>query len=432
MDGCHLHIGNGIMNIKKSQSRSMLTDIKFQNYKCLDNQAFFFKGINVFCGYNGRGKSSVIQAILMLSQSIDKSNINSLEKLHLNGALVNLGDLDEIFSDISDPTDGSNWKVSFNLGIENTGDPHDITFGYKLEDDFKIGAMCECVIDGEDYFDVVGGNSVINTNTSTRGLNKQLPNYINQLLSRQNVHYISANRRGPVKFEEKKEKPDYYSVGTEGSFTINTMALYPEKVDVRMNVDQQNQQELSLEDAITSWISFIMSGGSVSVQGKNTYGDIGTQKKSSILSLSFHMQNAQKRFFNSYNVGFGYSYILPIIVSALIAKEGNILIVENPEAHLHPEAQVRLTYLLAQLASRGVQVFIETHSEHVVNGLRLAILKKEYKICNDDIRIYFFDEDYSIKPLIVERNGRIKNWPKHFFDQYQNELAEILTLGSKI
>lgn len=197
-----------------------------------------------------------------------------------------------------------------------------------------------------------------------------------------------------------------------------------------MNVSSDDKQELSLELAITSWIEFIMSGGSVSVQGKNSKGDIMTQKKSSVLSVGFNMKNAGKRLISAYNVGFGYSYILPIVVSALIAKEGNILIVENPEAHLHPEAQVRLTYMLSKLASRGVQVFIETHSEHVVNGLRLAALKPEYSITNDDIKVYFFDEDYSIKSLDIEKNGRIKNWPARFFDQYQNELAEILTLGA--
>lgn len=407
----------------------MLKSIQFRNYKCLDNQAFSFNGINVFCGYNGRGKSSVIQAILMLSQSIDKSNVNSLERLHLNGQLVNLGDLDEVFTKIEESTD---WNLDFKIGIENGDDKHDITFGYMLEDDFKVGVMYKCIIDDDDFFDVVGGNTGNDSQNVTKSLSKQLPNYINQLLSRQNVHFVAANRRGPVKFEEKKEKPDFYSVGTDGASTINTIAFYTEKVDSRMNVDPSRMEELSLEDAITSWIDFIMSGGSVTVQGKSSKGDIITQKKSSVLSVRFNMKNVENRMMNAYNVGFGYSYILPIVVSALIAKEGNILIVENPEAHLHPEAQVRLTYMLAQLASRGVQVFIETHSEHVVNGLRLAALKPQYGIDNNDIKIYFFDEDYSVKELNIEKNGRINNWPKRFFDQYQRELAEILTLASNI
>lgn len=405
----------------------MLSKIQFHNYKCLDNQAFSFKGVNLFCGYNGRGKSSVIQAILMLAQSIEGST-NSLEKLHLNGPLVSLGDMDELFSNIQD---SSNWKLDFNIGIISGSDCHDLTFGYALEDDFKVGVMCKCIIDGEDFFDVVGGNMKPETHTGTRSLNKLLPSYINQCLSQHNIHYVAANRRGPVKFEEIKERPDHFSVGTDGCTTINTMALYREMVDGRMCVDEKRDKTLCLEEAVASWLNYIMSGGSVVVKGKNTKGNITTQEKSSVLSARFNMKNSGSRFINAYNVGFGYSYILPIITSALIAKEGNILIVENPEAHLHPEAQVRLSYMLAKLASRGVQVFIETHSEHVVNGFRLAALKSEYALNNDDIKIYFFDDDYSIKSLDIEKDGRINDWPTRFFDQYQRELAEILTLGAK-
>ena len=90
-------------------------------------------------------------------------------------------------------------------------------------------------------------------------------------------------------------------------------------------------------------------------------------------------------------MGFGYSYILSIVVTALIAKEGDIVILENPEAHLHPEAQTRLTFMLSKLVAMGIQVFIETHSEHVINGIRLASLKDEYNLKNEDVRIFFLD-----------------------------------------
>jgi predicted ATPase len=90
-----------------------------------------------------------------------------------------------------------------------------------------------------------------------------------------------------------------------------------------------------------------------------------------------------------------------------------------------------LPFLLAKLGARGVQVFVETHSEHVINGFRLAALKEEYELKNDDIRIFFFDQDFSKVDLIIEKTGRIPNWPVRFFDQYQHELAEILKLGAK-
>lgn len=106
------------------------------------------------------------------------------------------------------------------------------------------------------------------------------------------------------------------------------------------------------------------------------------------MQFGFENNNSSRKF-ESYNVGFGYSYILSIIVSALIAKEGNILIIENPEAHLHPKAQLNLSYLLAKLTGNGVQVFIETHSEHIVNGFRIAALKDGFSLNNKDLNIFF-------------------------------------------
>ena len=76
-------------------------------------------------------------------------------------------------------------------------------------------------------------------------------------------------------------------------------------------------------------------------------------------------------------------------------------------------------------------MFVETHSEHVINGIRLAALKNEYKIQNDDIRIFFFDRNFDKIDLIIEKTGRIPNWPERFFDQYQHELAEIIKLGAQ-
>jgi predicted ATPase len=138
------------------------------------------------------------------------------------------------------------------------------------------------------------------------------------------------------------------------------------------------------------------------------------------------------RKFTAYNVGYGYSYILSIVITALIAKKDSIVIVENPEAHLHGKAQSRLTELLSKLASRGVQVFIETHSEHIINGFRKEMLKSNCSLTNNDTSIYFFDADYSVKYLTIEPNGKIPNWPKGFFDQETIDLAEIMRLGARV
>lgn len=405
----------------------MLKRIGFDNFKCLSGKNFNLSKVNVFTGYNGRGKSSVMQAILMLSQSVRKDDLNSFAHLHVNGDLVKLGDFDELLFN----TDKLYFDVS--MILSNTKD-HEIVLGYDMDNDYKVGILKKCEIDGENFFDTASSmpSSNSDSNKSDIGDLRQLPVYLYNHFWSQNLHYVSANRQGPVKFVERDEVPEYFRVGADGSRTINTLSSYRDKVDKRMNINLDDDNSYDLMTAATKWIDNIMNGGSLNVSGNaiHTNDGLGNIKKSTILSLGFGVKE-DGNIYPSYHVGFGYSYILSIVVTALIAKEGDIVIVENPEAHLHPEAQTRLTFMLAKLGARGVQVFIETHSEHVINGIRLAALKEEYALDNEDVRIFFFDKDFQKKDLIIEKNGKILNWPERFFDQYQKELSEIIRLGAQ-
>ena len=404
----------------------MLKRIEFDNFKCLSGKSFDLNRINVFTGYNGRGKSSVIQAILMMSQSVRKDDLNSIERLHVNGSFVRLGDFDELLSN----TNRYDFIVSMILFDSSN---HSVVLGYEMTNDYKIGILKKCDIDGNSFFDKPSTNQSETTEKKKfeSGELRQLPVLIYNHFWSQNIHYVSANRQGPVNFVEREEIPDFFYVGPDGSHTINTLSAYNEFIDKEMNIDPNDDKEYGIIDSVTNWINLIMNGGGVSVKGTEP---INKEKelfnKSPIIKLGFDIKN-DGNVYSSYNVGFGYSYILSIIVTALIAKRGDMVIVENPEAHLHPEAQTRLTFLLAKLGARGVQVFVETHSEHVINGFRLAALKNDYKIQNDDIRIFFFDRDFKKIDLTIEKTGRIPNWPNRFFDQYQHELAEIIKLGAQ-
>lgn len=394
----------------------MIKQISFSNFKCLDGKTFELNKLNVFSGYNGRGKSSVLQSLLMLSQSAG-FGAGSLIKLHLNGELVSLGDFDEIL------TDDSRDCVEFNIKTDDT-QFENIELGYILsEEDIKIGTIDKCVINNVDYFDTIGslGSSTTSVNTVHRQFSKSIPEGLIKLL--RNIHYVSANRIGPVKYVEKKEVPDIHKIDPQGLNVINTIASYREPISGSMNLCDSDS-EMQLKDALSKWMDYIMTGGSVSLP---------YDKKSPVLSIEFDIANSNNaRKFSSYNVGFGYSYILAIVITALIAKKDSIVIIENPEAHLHGQAQSRLTELLARLASRGVQLFVETHSEHIINGFRKEMLKNNCTLTNKDASIYFFDHDFSVKQLEIQSNGRIPDWPKGFFDQETFDLAEIMRLGAKV
>lgn len=391
----------------------MITKLHFDNFKCLDKQEFEFKSLNILSGYNGRGKSSVLQSLLMLSQSCNYG-AGSLSKLHISGNKVDLGSYIEILT--NDKID----NVGFNI---ETDDPQfrTIKISYTMStEDECVGEISAFELNSTDNFDTVGAMG--EENGTTTKVFKSIPEGLITLL--RTINFISADRTGPRKYVEKLEVPDQHIIDSHGLNAINTIKSFRESIPISMNCSGIDK-DLNLLEATSTWVNYIMGTGSIRFHE----GD----KKSPVLSIEFGIdRNGEGRNFTPINVGFGYSYILAIIVAALIAKKDSIVIVENPEAHLHAKAQSRLTELLARLASRGVQVFIETHSEHIVNGVRLEMLRDNCNLSNSDISLYFFDEDFSVKHLELKRNGRIPNWPEGFFDQSKHDLGEIMELGAKV
>ncbi len=131
------------------------------------------------------------------------------------------------------------------------------------------------------------------------------------------------------------------------------------------------------------------------------------------------------------NMGFGITYALPIILAGLIAQTGGLLLVENPEAHLHPAGQSRIGTFLAWLAGRGVQTVIETHSDHVINGIRRGIAEYGY-LAHGSAVVHWFGSiasedvtDPTIHTLAIGEFGTVSEWPKGFFDQYQLDVASL-------
>jgi predicted ATPase len=105
------------------------------------------------------------------------------------------------------------------------------------------------------------------------------------------------------------------------------------------------------------------------------------------------------------------------------------LLIENPEAHLHPQGQAKLGELLAICAADGVQILVETHSDHVLNGIRLAVKKDSLKA--DAVRLCYFTRDVASGDCYVElpsilHDGQLTNWPTGFFDQWEKSLDALL------
>ncbi len=190
----------------------------------------------------------------------------------------------------------------------------------------------------------------------------------------------------------------------------------------------------SLMDEVNAWLGEVSPGAKINI----TSEDVGDEKK--FVEAVNYGDGGLHRGFKPQNVGFGISYILPVLVALLTSQPEDIVIIENPEAHLHPRGQSEMGRLLACAAASGVQLFVETHSDHVINGVRVAI--KEGVITPDDAKVAFFErgkhevssengegviEVYtSERNILIDKNGALSEYPTDFLDEWNNQLMELM------
>jgi predicted ATPase len=229
-------------------------------------------------------------------------------------------------------------------------------------------------------------------------------------------YYLNAERLGP-RLSYDVEQQEFENVGCQGEYSIQVLAQNKENKIVNFEArGYQGIADSKLISQVRAWMNYIIPG---------FYIDIA--------ELEGKLKKAYTTYSNSSptNVGFGISYVLPIVVSGLIAKEDSMFIVENPEAHLHPKGQSNIGYFLGQLANSGLQIIIETHSEHVINGIRRATL--ENKNNTDDVLLNFFsgidsDKNSTVKEIFISKSGDLTNFPKDFFDQVQQDMYSLFNM----
>jgi predicted ATPase len=375
----------------------MLTELQLQNFKCFQKSpTFTFSDINLLTGINGRGKSSLLHSILLVCQSARSSL--ALEKLIINDSLVSLGNFDDI-------------KNSETPRSEN------IQFGFKLTASTNIEATLQFKENSDDSLVADQIYSEIKIDSETYSKEHELFFNAMSLFATElgKTHFVSADRLGPVKYVDKVNLPKFIHVGARGEHTINILANSFNLPNVHRTL-YRGKDANSVEQQTVEWLSYILEGAKLDIKGK--------EKESSVLYMLLNNRNTSYNYKQA-NVGFGYSYVLPLIVTGLIAKVGDIVIIENPEAHLHPRAQSKFMEFFSLVASCGIQVFIESHSEHILNGLRVSTLDQSINISNRNVSILYFSENFEPETLTIDEKGRIEDWPDGFFDQQEIDLANI-------
>ncbi len=375
---------------------TMISNISLYQFKNFaDETKVALAQMNIIYGCNGKGKSTLLQSILLLSQTMRSDG--KILNLRLNGEFINLERFDDVINRFA-ADDDKQFK------IEITSDGDNICTVYEADEKPQLARLVDLKINGEDY---LSQKSIKDSNLEVNKQdNKPIPTSdIIGLSNLKNLFYISADRKGPCNSVKRNDNITNNTTGVHGEYLIQL--LY---------------SRLDIQEKLTQEMSKIFKGASIKLPSKVDDDELKLFIDSSDNSDGFKPSN----------VGFGYSYVLPIIVQVLLAPPKSIIVIENPEAHLHPAAQSRLmTFLIEQMQQKSLQIFLETHSDHTINGVRLAV--KQEILQPQDVNILFISRDeYDDRgiPLIekikVDKNGALSQYPDDFMDEWAKQASELL------
>lgn len=353
----------------------MIKEINIENFKCHSETKVSLQNLTLLLGTNSSGKSSVIQSLLLAIH-----NISSPESSPLNGHLVSIGSFNEA---------RNIFQNARKFKIEIKDEENSIAFNF---------------LEGEelDYDAKMQKNDSLELEKFLDYTNKK-------------IHYISAHRIGGQDLYTKNfDKYDQY--GIFGEYAIDYFEHH--KSDPIPTQLQEDTESQTLESQVNYWLKRILNHSIATTQIQ------GTDKVK-----AEYFQTAQ-RGIRPKNTGSGVSYVISIIIICLSSKPGETVIIENPEIHLHPRAQSELVDFFVLIANAGIQLIIETHSDHIFNGIRVNVFQK--KITNDKLSVNFFtlDDTFQTKHTLIgiSEKGRINNPQDLLFDQFENDLDTLLGL----
>lgn len=371
--------------------------MELDDFKCFDALDLPCAPLTVLTGYNAAGKSTTLQALLLMTQALRiTANEN---RLPLNGDLVALGSEGDVLRfGASVP--------SFSLGVRTADERIKWTFSSrKMKPTRGLVPLDE----------VCYWNNGPPTRSRKRiwpapgGAQSPLASAIREIV------FIGAARALQLDAFPVPRMPFHPEgdVGAAGEFAAY---WYLEYADEEVEEARRHPSESgeTVRTQMDAWLNELLPDAKVSA-------DRLTPDSSIRLAFSLSKSSPWAR---PANVGFGLSYAFPMLVALLTRTRGSIVVVDSAEAHLHPRAQSAVGRLLGRMAGAGLQIFVETHSDHLLNGVRLAV--RDGLVKPNDVALHFFGQGGKVgqvTTLALDRNGAVSDWPEGFFDQAENDLA---------
>ena len=361
----------------------MIHSVAIRNFKAFREASLNFGKLTLLTGVNSSGKSSVLQALLLADDAATAS-----PWVQLNGRRgLALGEAQDVLC-----RDAAERHIELSVTADG------------VTDTYKLGIPAE-------------GRALV--------LERLEPDSTPNQRRWRIGSYLGAERLGPRDLSEVAPTGgDEVDVGVSGEFTAYALARFGRRpVAELMQHPSTSESNLSptLGAQVEAWLSSI---------GRPIQVSATWLSQASAAALRFRDPEVTAEWTRPANVGFGLTCALPIIVASLGIQPSSLLMVENPEAHLHPRGQSEIGKFLVRLAASGVQTLVETHSDHVVNGVRIAAAG-EGILAPDAVAIHYLDGDGAVSEIAMNRSGGLSDWPNGFFDQAEHDLAAVSRIGRR-
>lgn len=383
--------------------------VQIKNFKSLRDIEIELRDFTLITGINSSGKSTFIQSLLLLKENRELINQIATSSMMMSSMKEHPESLKTHIIKLVEDT--KNQPLSLEGEYIHLGDKKDIFNQEVYDEDINISI-----------------NSFLFTiNYNNLSLDTTCPIPISHIINlfADDFQYLNTDRIQPDRTYELSERHIRKNlIGTKGEYTAHYLDENRHKPLNIKALKHEKAKTDRLLDNVSFWLSEISNG--IEVLPKK---HLDTHQAS--LSYRYTYGESTTNEYSPLNVGFGITYVLPIIVAILKSKPNDLLIIENPESHLHPAGQSKIAKLCAIATANGVQIIVESHSEHFLNAIRVAT--KQHILKPEDSVIYYFSKisdsmETKVEQLLIDENGKInENWPKGFFDEYDNQLDQLIT-----
>lgn len=372
----------------------MIDQLSITNFKAFAKADVRLSSFTLLSGLNSTGKSTVLQALALLRQSRDLLADDNDGGFLLNGDLVELGTGQDVLHENYIPSDTDS-EPRITLSVRCGQSSCSWTVAYEREADL-LRLVGHSGLDAEEIPTLFG----------------------------QGFQYLRADRISPAVIYPRSHEIAIRQgfLGARGEHTVNYLRYFQDELVDDERLHHPGARSSRLADQAEAWMQDICPG--VNLQADAIEGTDFVR-----LSYRFGTGVSSSNRYRPTNVGFGLTYVLPVVIASLTARPGGLVLVENPEAHLHPRGQTAMATLTCAASAVGAQLVVETHSDHVLNGVRLAV--KNGLISADRVLLHFFrgTEDPTAVQIVTPtlgRDGMISEWPSGFFDEWERSLDKLL------